>query len=101
MMSLFDREARRGQGLEPVPPTEREIDVALHESVFSMMESLVPDFSAHGVRRERVGGRMEGIAPSNAYRCADGKSVVIAGNGDSIFVRYMTEIGRGDLAADP
>lgn len=101
VMALFDREARRRDGLPGCPPTEREVDVALHESVFSMMESLVPDFSAHGVRRERVGGRMEGIAPSNAYRCADGKSVVIAGNGDSIFVRYMTEIGRGDLAADP
>ncbi len=100
MMSLFDREARRGQGLEPVPPTEREIDVALHEAVFSMMESLVPDFSAHGVRRERAGGRMEGISPSNGYTCGDGSSVVIAGNGDSIFARYMTVIGRPDLATD-
>jgi formyl-CoA transferase len=68
--------------------------------VFSMMESLVPDFSAYGVVRERTGGRMEGIAPSNAYRCAEGASVVIAGNGDSIFRRYMHAIGRPDLAED-
>lgn len=76
------------------------VDVALHEAMFSMMESLVPDYSAYGVQRERVGGRAEGIAPSNAYRCGDGKSVVIAGNGDSIFQRYMRIIGREDLALD-
>jgi len=89
------------QGKPAVPLAERVIDVALHEAVFSMMESLVPDFLAHGVERARVGGRMEGIAPSNAYECVDGTSVVIAGNGDSIFRRYMHAIGRPDLAADP
>jgi formyl-CoA transferase len=80
---------------------DRVIDVALHEAVFSIMESLVPDHLAHGVERQRVGGRMEGIAPSNAYPCVDGTSVVIAGNGDSIFGRYMRAIGRPDLAEDP
>lgn len=101
MMALFDRESRRRRGEPSVPPTQRQIDVALHEAVFSVMESLVPDFSAHGVRRERLGGRMEGIAPSNAYRCREGASVVIAGNGDSIFQRFMQAIDRPDLAADP
>ncbi len=66
-----------------------------------MMESLVPDYEAYGVRRERTGGRMEGIAPSNAYVCADGASIVVAGNGDGIFLRYMETIGRPDLGADP
>ena len=61
-----------------------------------MMESLVPDYLAYGTERQRTGGRMEGIAPSNAYDCSDG-SVVIAGNGDAIFRRYMTVIGRDDL----
>jgi formyl-CoA transferase len=80
---------------------ERIIDVALNEAMFSMMESLVPDYEAYGVRRERTGGRMEGIAPSNAYVCADGASIVVAGNGDGIFLRYMETIGRPDLGADP
>lgn len=80
---------------------ERTVDVALHEAVFSMMESLVPDYLAYGLERQRVGGRMEGIAPSNAYECGDGNSVVIAGNGDSIFRRYMRAIERPDLADDP
>jgi formyl-CoA transferase len=44
---------------------------------------------------------MEGIAPSNAYPCADGTSIIVAGNGDAIFQRYMQTIGRPDLADDP
>jgi formyl-CoA transferase len=106
MMSLYQREARRGNAGSgsvgnPVPLTERVIDVALHEAMFSMMESLIPDYQAYGVDRQRVGGRMEGIAPSNAYICRDGASIVVAGNGDSIYQRYMQTIGRPDLAEDP
>ncbi|MEG9249696.1 CoA transferase [Arthrobacter sp. Soc17.1.1.1] len=101
VMSLYQRGVRAGAGKEPVALRERVIDVALHEAMFSMMESLIPDYQAYGVQRERVGGRMEGIAPSNAYVCADGASIVVAGNGDSIYQRYMETIGRPDLAVDP
>jgi len=100
MMGLYQREARRRAGLPPAPLDERVVDVALNEAMFSMMESLIPDYQAHGIRRERVGGRMEGIAPSNAYTCADGASIVVAGNADAIFPRLMEVIGRPDLAAD-
>jgi formyl-CoA transferase len=65
------------------------------------MESLVPDHDAFGVTRARTGGRIEGIAPTNAYLCDDGRSVVIAGNGDGIFARFMGVIGRQDLADRP
>jgi formyl-CoA transferase len=95
VMALFQREHVK------VPLPQRVIDVALNESVLSVMESLVPDYLAYGVTRERVGGRMEGIAPSNAYPCADGTSIIVAGNGDAIFQRYMQTIGRPDLADDP
>ena len=98
LMQLFARERKRAAGISEAPAV---VDVALHEAMFSMMESLIPDYSAFGILRERVGGRAEGIAPSNAYLCRDGKSVVIAGNGDSIFRRYMGVIGRPDLAEDP
>lgn len=101
VMSLYQREARRRAAGAPVRLRERIIDVALHEAMFSMMESLVPDYEAYGVHRERVGGRLEGVAPSNAYLCKDGSSIVVAGNGDAIFQRYMETIGRPDLAADP
>lgn len=98
VMALFQRDR---QHPDPLPLESRIIDVALNESIFSVMESLVPDYLAFGVTRVRTGGRMEGIAPSNAYPCKDGTSIVIAGNGDGIFARYMTAIGRPDLAADP
>ncbi len=97
VMALFQRQSRVGERLEL---SQRTIDVALNESIMSMMESLVPDYLAYGVKRERVGGRMEGIAPSNAYPCNDGTSIIISGNGDAIFQRYMETIERPDLAAD-
>ncbi len=77
------------------------IDVALYEAVFNCMESLLPEYSAFGVVREPAGSAMPGIAPSNAYRCADGGYALVAGNGDSIFRRLMTVIGRDDLGQDP
>jgi formyl-CoA transferase len=100
VMSLYQRETRRGTEAR-VPLRERVIDVALHEAMFSMMESLIPDLGAYGDHRVRVGGRMEGIAPSNAYVCKDGASIVVAGNGDAIYRRYMETIGRPDLGNDP
>jgi formyl-CoA transferase len=77
------------------------IDIALYEAVFNCMESLLPEYSAFGAVRGPGGSALPGIAPSNAYRCADGHYVLVAGNGDSIFKRLMTRIGRADLAADP
>ncbi|MDR7331823.1 CaiB/BaiF CoA-transferase family protein [Roseateles asaccharophilus] len=77
------------------------IDVALYEAVFNCMESLLPEYSAFGMVREPAGSAMPGIAPTNAYRCADGGYALIAGNGDSIFRRLMTLIGRDDLGSDP
>jgi len=76
------------------------IDVALYEAVFNCMESLLPEYSAFGAVREPAGSALPGIAPSNAYACRNGH-VLVAGNGDSIFKRLMTAIGRDDLGADP
>lgn len=76
------------------------IDVALHESVFNAMEGMLPEYSARGEVRAPAGSALPGIAPSNAYRCLDGV-VLIAGNGDAIFTRLMTVIGRGDLGSRP
>ena len=92
LMALYHRKVNGGQG--------QVIDVALHEAVFNVMESLVPEYSAFGAIREPAGSALPGIAPSNAYRCADGV-VLIAGNGDSIFKRLMQVIAREDLGQDP
>ena len=76
------------------------VDVALYEAVFNCMESLLPEYSAFGAVRQPSGSALPGIAPTNAYACADGQ-VLVAGNGDGIFRRLMQAIGRPDLAADP
>ena len=93
LTALYHRKVNGGHG--------QVIDVALHEAVFNVMESLVPEYSAFGVVREPAGSALPGIAPSNAYRCGDNGVVLIAGNGDSIFKRLMTAIGRDDLGNDP
>jgi formyl-CoA transferase len=77
------------------------VDVALFESVFSVMESLLPEYDRFGAIRERTGSILPGIAPTSAYRCKDGSYVLIAGNGDSIFKRLCRAMGRDDLADDP
>jgi formyl-CoA transferase len=91
LIALYHRKVNGGQG--------QVIDVALNEAVFNVMESLIPEYSVFGVVREAAGSALPGIAPSNAYRCADGY-VLIAGNGDSIFKRLMETVGRNDLATD-
>jgi formyl-CoA transferase len=92
LTALYHRKVNGGKG--------QVIDVALHEAVFNVMESLIPEYSAFGAVREAAGSALPGIAPSNAYRCNDGY-VLIAGNGDSIFKRLMGVIGRDDLAGAP
>lgn len=92
LMALLHRKMHGAKG--------QVIDVALNEAVFNIMESLIPEYSAAGAVREPAGSALPGIAPSNAYHCADGV-VLIAGNGDSIFRRLMQAIGRADLASDP
>ena len=79
----------------------QSVDVAIYESVFNMLESVVPEFDGAGIVREPSGSTLTGIAPTNTYLCADGKYVIIGGNGDSIFRRLMTAAERPDLADDP
>ncbi len=77
------------------------VDVALVESMFNLMEAVVPEFDGNGVVREPAGSTVTGIVPTNTYRCADDKYIVIGGNGDSIFQRLMIAAGYPEMAADP
>jgi crotonobetainyl-CoA:carnitine CoA-transferase CaiB-like acyl-CoA transferase len=77
LLALYHRKVDGGPG--------QVIDVALYESVFNCMESLLPEYSVFGEVREPAGSALPGIAPSNAYACVDGW-VLVAGNGDSISV---------------
>ncbi len=77
------------------------VDVSLIESVLAVTESLIPEYGADGTVRERTGSSLPGIAPSNTYMTKDGRYLVLAANGDSIFQRLMQAIGRPDVADDP
>ena len=93
MMALHHRNANGGKG--------QIIDVALYEAVFNMMEGTLPEYDMAGVVRERTGSNLTGIVPSNTYLSRDEVHIVIGANGDSIFKRLMTLIGRDDLGNDP
>ena len=106
LMALRHRDVTGGRwngktGVECVAGQGQMVDVALYEAVFNLMESMVPEYDHAGVVRERTGGALPGIVPSNTYTTADGENIVIAGNGDAIFKRLMVAIGRDDLANDP
>ena len=77
------------------------VDVALTEAVFNLMEGALPEYDKSGEVRERVGTSLTGIVPSNTYTSKEGTYIVIGANGDSIFKRLMTVIGRDDLGNDP
>jgi len=77
------------------------VDVSLVEAVLAVTESLIPEYGADGTIRERTGSSLPGIAPSNTYTTRDGRYLVLAANGDSIFNRLMHAIGRPDIADDP
>lgn len=92
LMSVLRVKTGQGEG--------QVVDVSLVESVFNLMESLVPEYDLLGYVRERSGGALPGIAPSNTYPTRDGAYVVIAGNSNPIYKRLMNVIGRADLADD-
>lgn len=92
LVALHDR-ARTGRG--------QVVDAAIFESVLAVMESLVPEWVLAGVRRERTGAQLPGVAPSNVYPTADGAMILIAANADSIFSRLLRLMGHPDLAEDP
>ena len=92
LLALYWRDARGGTG--------QVVDVSLVEACFSLLESAVPDYAATGVVPGPSGSGLKGIAPSNIFRSADGKWVVIAANQDSVFVRLAAAMGRSELASD-
>lgn len=78
----------------------RVADIALYESVFMAMDSLVPDLHAYDIIRQRTAGTLPGVVPSGVYPTADGLGIMIAGNSEGAFTRLMTALDRTDLAAD-
>lgn len=94
VMALFAEKAGNAEGGQVV-------DVALYESMFNLLEAVIPEYSGAGVVREPSGTTVTGIVPTNTYRCSDDKFVVIGGNGDSIFKRLMETAGYPEMGNDP
>jgi crotonobetainyl-CoA:carnitine CoA-transferase CaiB-like acyl-CoA transferase len=100
LLALYHRD-RGGSERGAKPGAGQDVDAALYESVFNLLEGVVPEYSGSGSVRQPSGTTITGIVPTNTYPCSDGKHVVIGGNGESIYRRLMTEAGRADLATDP
>jgi crotonobetainyl-CoA:carnitine CoA-transferase CaiB-like acyl-CoA transferase len=76
------------------------IDTALYEATFNLLEGVVPEYDGAGVIRQPSGSTITGIAPTNTYRCSDGKFIIIGANGDSIFKRLCAQMGRPQMGED-
>ena len=77
------------------------VDVALYESVFSLLEAILPEYGYAGSVRQRRGNALLGSAPSNVYPTGDNRWITIGANGDSIFRRFCGAIEQPELADDP
>ena len=90
----------RDEAVEDNQQGGQVVDVALYESMFNLLEAVVPEYDGAGVIRQPSGTTVTGIVPTNTYKCADDKFLVIGGNGDSIFSRLMVAVGREDMSTD-
>ena len=95
MAAVWQRDRADGDG------RGRTLDVALTDSILSLMEGMLPEYGAFGTVREPVGSRIATAAPTNAYPTADGKWVLIAANSEPLFARLAALIGEPGLVADP
>lgn len=93
LTAVYHRDVNGGAG--------QIVDVAIYEAIFNMMESTLAEYDKLGHIRERSGAKLEGIVPTSTYPTADGKFIIIGGNGDSIYKRLMHKIGKADLAEHP
>lgn len=98
LLAIISRYQAKGDGREPLGQV---VDASICEAVLNMLEGVIPEYSGAGVVREPSGSTLTGIVPTNTYRCADGKFVIIGGNGDSIFKRLMRAADRPEMADDP
>lgn len=75
------------------------IDASIYESVLSMMEATIPEFTVSNHIRERTGATLQNVAPSNIYNCVDG-IFLIAANQDTVFARLCTAMNAPELFSD-
>jgi crotonobetainyl-CoA:carnitine CoA-transferase CaiB-like acyl-CoA transferase len=75
------------------------VDLALYESVFRVLDEIVPAYQRFGHVRERMGPDTVNVCPHSHYRTRDGKWVAIACSNDSMFERLAGAMGEPGLAS--
>ena len=95
MAALWRRDRGSGDG------GAATLDVALTDSVLSLMEGLLPEYGRLGKVKQPTGGAIATAAPTNAYPTRDGAWILIAANSEPLFARLMALVGRSDLVGAP
>ena len=90
MVALFHRE-QTGEG--------QYIDIAMVDSIFSMLESNVMRYTAEGMIPERIGSRHPISTPFDIYEAQDGYIVIAVAN-DSLFKRLCAVMKHPELEKD-
>jgi crotonobetainyl-CoA:carnitine CoA-transferase CaiB-like acyl-CoA transferase len=77
----------------------QEIDIALYEPVFRVLDELAPRFARQGWVRGPEGLGTVNACPHGHFECGDGQWVALACTSDKMFERLARVMGRPDLAA--
>jgi crotonobetainyl-CoA:carnitine CoA-transferase CaiB-like acyl-CoA transferase len=93
MVALYHRDARGGEG--------QIVDLAIYESLFSLIGQQVILYDRLGVIPQRMGNSFPFVAPRNVYGTKDGRYVALAASTPSIFERVAQAIDRPELVDDP
>ena len=93
MMALYHRDVHDAPG--------QEIDIAIYEPITMVLGPQPLEYDQLGYVQMRTGNAIPFAAPRNAYRCKDGRYVVISASAENIFKRVMRAVGREDLGDDP
>jgi crotonobetainyl-CoA:carnitine CoA-transferase CaiB-like acyl-CoA transferase len=93
MMALYHRDVRGGQG--------QVVDVALFESLFSLLGPLPAEYAATGRVRERNGSRSKNAGPRGVYPTSDGRWIAVSASTPKMAERFLESYGLADLLLDP
>lgn len=92
MFALYHRDVHGGTG--------QVVDVALFESLFSVLGPLAAEYAASGRVRERNGSRSKNAGPRGCYRTSDGRFIAVSGSTPKMAERFLVSYGLGALLAD-
>lgn len=77
------------------------VDLAIYESLLTMLGPQVIDFDQLGIVPERSGSRLPIVSPRNSFRTRDGKWVAISAGSQAIFERLCRALDVAPLISDP